>query len=98
MVSFLTRAISVSSVLIYKICSCHNIAEILLRMALNTNQSINLFHQDMLLDLMKYVPPTKLHCYVKVAPLLEGHTFCPPLIRPHLLSPSYKATPSVPLL
>jgi hypothetical protein len=45
-------------------------------MALNTNQSINLFHQDMLLDLMKYVPPTKLHCYVKVAPLLEGHTFC----------------------
>ena len=27
--------------LIYKICSCHNIAEILLNLALNPNQSIN---------------------------------------------------------
>jgi hypothetical protein len=30
-----------SRCLIYKICSCHDIAEILLKLALNTNQSIN---------------------------------------------------------
>jgi hypothetical protein len=31
-----------SRCLIYKICSCHDIAEILLKLALNTNQSINI--------------------------------------------------------